>query len=145
MVRVRSDVPAGGPPFDVVMESVGGETLRSALRLLRGGGQLLWFGQAGGQPVTLDFFEFWRGPVEATISHVDYTHGERTFGEELATLVGLVAGDRLHPEIGVVRPWTKTPEVIALLRGRQVRGNAVLVVAPRQAAEEPPRRRHHAH
>ena len=143
--EVRSDLPAGGPPFDVVMESVGGETLRSALLLLRGGGQLLWFGQAGGEPVALDFFEFWRGPVEASITHVDYTQGERSFGEDLATLVGLVASGRLHPEIGVVRPWTETPEVIAMLRGRRVRGNAVLVLPPRRQADDPPRRRHHAH
>ena len=128
--EVRPTLPTDGPPFDVVMESVGGETLRGALALLREEGQLLWFGQAGRQPARLDFFDFWKGPVQATITHFDYTRADRTYGEDLATLVHLVATDRLHPEVGLVRPWTETPEVISLLRSRQVRGNAVLTVPP---------------
>jgi NADPH:quinone reductase-like Zn-dependent oxidoreductase len=143
--EVRSTLPSGGPPFDVVMESVGGESLRSALMLLREEGRLLWFGQASRQPAALDFFDFWDGPVQASITHIDYTRGERTFGEDLATLVGLVGADRLHPELGIVRPWTDTPEVIALLRARQVRGNAVLTLPPRHRPERRPRRHHHAH
>ena len=129
--EVRPTLPTGGPPFDVVMESVGGEFLGGSLALLRDEGQLLWFGQASRQPASLDFFDYWDGPVQATITHIDYTRGERTFGEDLATLVG------------IVRPWTETPDVIALLRGRQVRGNAVLALPPGQQQEQQPRRRHH--
>lgn len=141
--EVRSDLPTGGQPFDVVMESVGGESFRSSLLLLRDEGQLLWFGQASRQPGTFDFFDFWHGPVQVTIKHIDYTRGDRTFGEDLATLVGLVATDRLHPEIGIVRPWTETPEVIAALRGRQVRGNAVLTLPA--AHQDDRRTRRHEH
>ncbi|HEX5087146.1 MAG TPA: zinc-binding dehydrogenase [Nocardioides sp.] len=134
--EVRADLPAQGRPFDVVMESVGGEHLRAALALLREEGLLLWFGQAGRRPATLDFFEFWNGPVQATITHFDYTRGDRSYGEDLATLVHLVATGRLHPELGVVRPWTETPEVIAMLRGRQIRGNAVLTLPPARLDHE---------
>jgi NADPH:quinone reductase len=139
---VRSALPTEGPPFDVVMESVGGEHLRDALALLREEGQLLWFGQAGRQPATIDFFEFWKGPVQATITHFDYTRGDRTYGEDLATLVHLVATDRLHPELGVVRPWAETPEVIAMLRSRQVRGNAVLTLPSGQRLDQEGRTDH---
>ena len=130
------------PGYDVVMESVGGALLREALMLLRPGGLLLWFGQASRTPATLDFFEFFDGPVQASITHFDYTrgdHGVEGFGSDLATLVRLVATDRLHPELGTVRPWTETPDVIADLRERRIRGKAVLVLPgpPTEAGNDP--------
>jgi hypothetical protein len=57
---------------------------------------------------------------------VDYTRGDRTFGADLVDLVGR---GRLHPELGLVRPWTETPYAITELRARRVRGNAVLLTA----------------
>jgi NADPH:quinone reductase-like Zn-dependent oxidoreductase len=125
---VRAEVPLDEPPYDVVMESVGGATLPRALGRLRPGGLLLWFGQASRTPVTLDFFGFFDGPAQADIRHVDYTHGDLGYGADLATLVDLVTTDRLHPELGLVRPWTETPSAIEALRARRVRGNVVLVV-----------------
>ncbi|OIV36282.1 alcohol dehydrogenase [Mangrovactinospora gilvigrisea] len=118
-------------PFAVALESVGGTSLAAALARLAPGGQLIWFGQAGGAPATLDFFDFFAGPNQASIRHFDYTaSAETTYGEELATLVRLVAAGRLHPEIGTVRDWAETNAVIAELRGRRIRGNAVLTVGP---------------
>jgi NADPH:quinone reductase-like Zn-dependent oxidoreductase len=127
-VAVRAEIPADGPPFDVVMESIGGAVLPRALRRLRAGGLLLWFGQASRTPVTLDFFAIFAGPDQACIRHVDYTRGGGDYGVDLATLVDLVARGRLHPELGLVRLWTETPRAIAELRGRRVRGNAVLTL-----------------
>jgi len=43
-------------------------------------------------------------------------------------LVELVANDRLHPEIGEIADWSETPRVLADLRDRKVRGNAVLTL-----------------
>src|SRR4051794_13255863 len=129
--EVRDAVPDQGSPFDVVMESVGGDVLPRAPRRLTAEGLLLWFGQASRAPVTLDFFSFFEGPVEADIRHIDYTRGEpgRGYGDDLATLVDLVARGRLHPEIGLLDCWSRTPQAIAELRGRRVRGNVVLTIA----------------
>jgi len=33
---------------------------------------------------------------------------------------------RLHPEIGALLPWDRTPDVIDAIRQRRLRGNAVL-------------------
>jgi NADPH:quinone reductase-like Zn-dependent oxidoreductase len=128
--EVHPDVPPDGTPYDVVMESIGGPVLQRALARLRPEGLLLWFGQAGRTPVTLDFFEFFAGPVQADIRQFDYTRGDAGFAADLATLVDLVATGRLHPELGLVRRWTETPAAIEALRARRVRGNAVLVVDP---------------
>lgn len=49
-------------------------------------------------------------------------------GTYLATLVRLVDAGHLHPEIGLVDDWMQTAEVLDALRGRGIRGNAVLMV-----------------
>ncbi len=116
-------------PFDVVLESVGGDSLPAALAQLAPGGLLVWFGQASRTPVTLDFFDFFNGPDQGAIRHFDYTVSDSTYGQDLAALVRLVAAGRLHPEVGSVREWSRTAEVIGDLRARKVRGNAVLTVS----------------
>ncbi|WP_329127029.1 zinc-binding dehydrogenase [Streptomyces sp. NBC_01465] len=114
--------------YDVVLESVGGASLPAALARLEPGGLLVWFGQASREPVTLDFFDFFKGPNQARIAHFDYTAADTTYGQDLTALVRLVAAGRLHPEIGTVRDWSRTADVITELRGRRIRGNAVLTV-----------------
>lgn len=78
------------------MDSVGGRSLVAGRRKARSGGIVLWFGQASRAPVT-----------------------------DLATLVRLTADGRLHPEIGTLLPWERTPDVIDAIRERRLRGNAV--------------------
>jgi NADPH:quinone reductase-like Zn-dependent oxidoreductase len=113
------------PPFDVVLESVGGESLERALGQLRKGGRLIWFGQAGRRPPTLDFFAYFE-QTGATIRHFHYEDDGRPPSEDLATLTRLVAQRRLHPEIGLTDDWTRAAPALAALRDRKVRGNAVL-------------------
>ena len=57
--------------------------------------------------------------------YLDSTHTEAT---DLATLVRLVAGGRLHPEIGLLDDWSRAGESIDALLARTVRGNAVLTI-----------------
>ncbi|MEY9877432.1 NADPH2:quinone reductase [Streptacidiphilus sp. MAP12-33] len=116
-------------PFDVVLESTGGPNLAAALARLTPGGQLIWFGQASREPATLSFFDLLRGPVGATVRHFSYAADTRPYGADLATLVRLVAQGRLHPEVGVVRDWSETADVLTDLRERRVRGNAVLTLS----------------
>lgn len=123
-----TSVDEAAGPYDVVLESVGGASLPTALAQLAPGGHLVWFGQASREPVTLNFFDFFKGPNQARIMHFDYTTSDATYGQDLAALVRLVAAGRLHPEIGTVRDWRRTPDVITDLRGRNIRGNAVLTV-----------------
>ena len=48
--------------------------------------------------------------------------------ERVVALVALVAEGHLHPEIGLLEDWAQTAEVLRQLRGRGVRGNAVLKI-----------------
>lgn len=125
---VVPDVASADGPFDLVLESTGGENLPAALAKLARRGTLIWFGQASRTPVTLDFFAFFDGPESGTIRHFHYADSDVPDGADLATLVRLVASGRLHPEIGRVEDWAGTAAVLTDLRDRRVRGNAVLTL-----------------
>jgi NADPH:quinone reductase-like Zn-dependent oxidoreductase len=115
-------------PFDVAIDSIGGDIFGQTLMKLDRGGLMLWYGQASLQPARADFFALPEGPVEVTIRSLQYwTEADRD-GEDLATLVDLVAAGRLHPEIGERASWTDTSRVLAAARDRQVRGKAVLTI-----------------
>jgi len=116
--------------FDVILESVGGDVLAQAITRLAPRGLLLWFGQAGRQPATLDFFRAAGGAPNGRIGLFVYFHGAPAAGEDLATLVRLVVTGRLHPEVGRVDDWRQTQDALLAVRDRRVRGNAVLVVPP---------------
>jgi NADPH:quinone reductase len=115
-------------PFDVAIDSIGGDVFGQALIKLDRDGLMLWYGQAGLQPARADFFALPTGPVDVTIRSLHYwTEADRD-AEDLTTLVDLVAAGRLHPEIGERAAWTDTPRVLAAVRDRRVRGNAVLTI-----------------
>jgi NADPH:quinone reductase-like Zn-dependent oxidoreductase len=112
--------------YDIVMESVGGRSLAAARRKARTGGTVLWFGQASRTPATIDFFDWIDGTAGAPITTFHYERPDFADDGDLATLVRLTAAGRLHPEIGALLPWERTPGVIDAIRERRLRGNAVL-------------------
>ena len=112
----------------MALESVGGDAFGETLLKLERDGLLVWYGQASQQPARADFFALAGGPIDVTIRTLTYWRQADRDGEDLATLVALVAAGRLHPEIGETAYWTETPTVLADVRDRRVRGNAVLVL-----------------
>jgi NADPH2:quinone reductase len=126
---VVTSVEEADGPFDVAIDSVGGDVFGQALLKLGRDGLMLWFGQASREPAKADFFALPEGPIDVTIRSLHYwTEADRD-REDLTTLVHLVATGRLHPEIGETADWTETPRVLASVRDRRVRGNAVLTVS----------------
>jgi NADPH2:quinone reductase len=119
------DVEKADGPFDIVVESVGRPTFAAAWSRLHERGLFLWLGQASRIPPTMDFFD-WRGGSSATLRKFNYVDSDVPTDEDLATLVRLVDGGHLHPEIGRVEDWRQTPEVLRALAARTIRGNAVL-------------------
>lgn len=125
---VVTDVAEAPGRYDVVMESVGGSSLAAARRKARTDGLVLWFGQASRTPATVDFFDWIDGTAGAPIFAFHYERGDFADDRDLSTLVRLTAAGRLHPEIGALLPWQETPTVIETIRGRRLRGNAVLTL-----------------
>jgi NADPH:quinone reductase len=128
-MEIVQDVSETTGPFDIVLESTGGSAFTAALARLRRRGTLIWFGEASRTPVTLDFFDFFTGPESATLRHFHYADFDRPYRDDLAILVRLVETGRLHPEIGRVSDWDDTATVLADLRERRIRGNAVLTLS----------------
>jgi uncharacterized protein (TIGR02246 family) len=124
---VVADVEHAAGPFEVAIESVGGLVTTAAWHSLEPHGLLIWLGQASGAPPRLDYFD-WGGAMSVTIRKFDYLDSTHTEAADLATLVRLVAGGRLHPEIGLLDDWSRAGESIDALLARTVRGNAVLTI-----------------
>ncbi|HEY1643193.1 MAG TPA: zinc-binding dehydrogenase [Streptosporangiaceae bacterium] len=125
---VVSDVEKAEGPFDVVLESVGADVLPAAWSRLQTRGLIVWFGQASRVAPAMNFFD-WRGGSGATLRKFYYLDSDIPVAQDLATLVRLVEGGYLHPEIGRVAGWRQTPEVVRALVARQIRGKAILEVS----------------
>jgi len=116
-------------PFDVGIDSVGGDSTPAVWHKLTQYGTLIWCGQAGRTPPQLDFFD-WAGATSGTIRRFHYLESDASVATDLETLVRLVASGRLHPEIGTIEPWQRVADVVEAMTARRIRGNAVLTIAP---------------
>ena len=125
--RVVAAVEEAEGPFDLALDSVGGTSTPAAFAKLAPEGGLVWFGQASRVAPAFDFFD-WRGAFNGTIRRFHYEESDVSIATDLATLVRLTAGGRLHPEVGWTGDWTWTGEALAALLAREVRGNAVLTI-----------------
>lgn len=116
-------------PFDVVLESIGGEVMAAAIAKLRRRGLVLWFGQASGQPVTLNFFSVIGGQDGITLRPFVYNAFPDSDDQaDLAELIRLVAAGELHPEIGYMANWSATGEALKKIAVGELRGKAVFTV-----------------
>jgi uncharacterized protein (TIGR02246 family) len=137
-VEVLPTIEQAQGPFDIAIESVGGAETIAAWHRLEQHGLLIWLGQAGREPLRLDYFD-WDGAMSVSIRKFNYLDSATTEADDLETLVWLVEQGRLQPEIGLVDDWTNAAAGIDALIGRQVRGNLVLTIGdPEPTADRRP-------
>lgn len=108
------------------MDSVGGSTLAHVRRRVIPDGSLIWFGQAGRTPATLDFFDWVEGRAGAPITQFYYETSDRPLVRDLATLVDLADRGKLRPVMAPPRPAAEASAAIEDLRNRRIIGNLVL-------------------
>lgn len=127
--RVVHDPGEADGPFDLILESVGGHSLESAIGLVAPGGTIAVFGNSSNSPSTISFADF-RGHAGARIeAFFVYESGESPgFGEDLQMLADLVAAGELHPQVGMEASWNEANSVLRALADRRVNGKAVLLV-----------------
>jgi NADPH2:quinone reductase len=113
-------------PVDVVIENVGGEQLVDAFTMLAPGGNLQSVGWTSGKPAVFRPYST-VGPARTLAS---FTLGP-DIGDDLTTLLGLVADGLLKVEIGWRGSWERVGDAAEALLGRQVSGKAVLDVTAR--------------
>ncbi len=116
--------------FDLILESVGGSSLETAIQHIAPGGTIVLFGGSSTQDAKINLFAF-AGHENARIqSFFSFASGTpESFGQDLGLLVSFVATKDLTPEIGSEEDWHKVQNVAAQLRERRVNGKAVFHIA----------------
>jgi NADPH2:quinone reductase len=118
----------GAGPFDVILDSIGGDTLSLALTALVCGGICINCGNSARQPTSFDAIELYRSGARL---HSVWLGTERPQDcrAALVRVANLVAEGRLRTPIDTVLPWTEVDQAAARLVDRSVDGKIVLEVA----------------
>jgi NADPH:quinone reductase-like Zn-dependent oxidoreductase len=127
-VVVGEEIPAT-PKFDLVVESVGGRTLATALAALQRDGVCVTLGVSAAAEVTFDartFFVSGRTTLYGFYLFVEL--GLEPAGQGLRRLADLVAAGQIAPRISLERPWADVGPVAQELMARRFPGKAVLTL-----------------
>ena len=111
-------------PYHLIIESLGGKALASALSLLAPGGTCVTLGWSVSPSVTFDVSNF--GGVTLYGLRIYVELQRRAASEDLAWLAQLVAEQQLRTPIEVEASWHDIGEVARRLLQRQFTGKAVL-------------------
>jgi len=128
-VRLTSDLSDVLGPFDLILESVGGESLTASLKLVGRDGIVVLFGNSSGQDSSVSFGSF-AGRAHAKLyAFFVYESGEPpTFGADLALMANEIGAGRLSPQVGFQASWRDPMGALESLRERRMEGKAVLEV-----------------
>jgi NADPH:quinone reductase-like Zn-dependent oxidoreductase len=127
-VTVGDAIPSS-PQYDLVIESVGGRTLGTALAALARGGVCVTLGVSASPEVTFDarqFFATGRTTLYGFYLFTELGTELPSFG--LRRLAELVAAGQLVPHISLERPWGEVGRVAQDLMNRRFPGKAVLTL-----------------
>jgi len=127
-VVVGDDIPAT-PKYDLVIDSVGGRTLGTALAALERGGVCVTLGVSASAEVTFDartFFVSGRTTLYGFYLFVEL--GNDPAGDGLRRIADLVAAGQVAPRISLERSWTDIGQVAQDLMARRFPGKAVLTL-----------------
>jgi NADPH:quinone reductase-like Zn-dependent oxidoreductase len=114
-------------PYDLVLESVGGEVLPAVLKSLAPDGTCIMFGATAGSDITFNASQFYsKGGLSLYGFILFHELKKQPASVGLARLVKLVANGSLAPHIDLEAPWSEIAQVARQLTDRQFLGKAVL-------------------
>ena len=126
---VVGDAIAPSPKYDLIVESVGGRTLGTALAALERGVVCVTLGVSASAEVTIDAREFFVTGRSTLYGFYLFTEfGSEPASVGLRRLADLVAAGQLVPHISLERPWKEIAQVALDLIARRFPGKAVLIV-----------------
>jgi NADPH2:quinone reductase len=116
--------------FDVILESVGGSSLATALGSVTPDGVIVTFGNSSQEPTTFDVSTFYRRSCARLVAFQIFTELDRSrsAARDLATLAELAVDGHLISPIGLEVPWEGGGRAMAALMDRSVAGKAVLTL-----------------
>jgi NADPH:quinone reductase-like Zn-dependent oxidoreductase len=118
-------------PYDLILDSVGGTTLASALTMLRTAGTCVTFGVSEAPTTTFEGGAFFRQGGAKLYGLILFDELVRTepAGAGLAVLLRLIEQKQLVPHIDVEAPWIDVAKIAQQLVDRKYPGKAVLKVS----------------
>jgi NADPH2:quinone reductase len=127
--EIVTEIGAATGSYDLILESIGGDSLATAFRLVAPGGLIVTFGNTSRQPTTFDISTFY-GKDGARLRGFSLLSPRQDpdFRAQLAYLAGLLAAGKLDPQIGYEGSWRDAAPALAALRERRVRGKVVLAI-----------------
>jgi NADPH:quinone reductase-like Zn-dependent oxidoreductase len=127
------DVSVGMPTageYDIILESVGGDSLAGALNVVASGGCVVSFGCSSGAATTFDASAFFPRHAARLSAFVLVPELQRTGSavHDLVNLADQLATGHLDVQIGLELGWADALRAFDALRDRQFTGKAVLHV-----------------
>ncbi len=117
-------------PYDLILESLGGDALSSTLTMLATGGTCVSFGVTSGVEATFDVRRFYLTGGATLYGFIIFNEIlTRPAGAGLSRLLRLVAEGSLEPRIELEAPWEEIGDVAVHLTNRHYAGKAVLHVS----------------
>ena len=117
-------------PFDLILESVGGPSLATAIDRVARGGVVVTIGNSSEEETTFNARTLYAkgGARIYGLLIFEEVASRRIGARSLEDLLRLVEAGRLHTPIGLRRDWTELPAVLEELEKRTFAGKAVLNV-----------------
>jgi NADPH:quinone reductase-like Zn-dependent oxidoreductase len=125
--EVVSDIAQLRGRFDLIMESVGGDTLGRLVTMVDPQGTLVMFGNSSNDLTTFNVRDIYLDAL-IRLQGFELFVGGDPFGRDLSYLVTLVAGRRLDPQLASELSWEEMPEALELLRNRDAAGKVALTL-----------------
>jgi NADPH:quinone reductase-like Zn-dependent oxidoreductase len=127
-VVIGDEIPPA-PKYDLIVDSVGGRTLGTALAALERAGVCVTLGVSAAAEVTFDARAFFVAGRTTLYGLYLFTElGSEPAKVGLGRLAQLVAAGQLAPHISLERPWTEIARVAEELMARRFPGKAVLTL-----------------
>lgn len=126
--EVVSDLAQLRGRFDLILESVGGDTLAHLLKKVDPSGTLVMFGNSSGGSTTFNVRDIYLD-AHIRLQGFELFYGDEPFGRDLGYLVQLVAEGKLDPQLAGELPWEQMPEALQRLGNRGVAGKLALTLA----------------
>jgi NADPH:quinone reductase-like Zn-dependent oxidoreductase len=115
--------------YDLVLESVGGNSLAAALKMIAPGGMCVLYGVSASADTAFDASGLMRTGGASLYGFILFHEIRfRPAAGGLAQLVRMVAAGRLHPQIELEAPFGRIAEVAHQLLDRGIAGKAVLTL-----------------
>jgi NADPH:quinone reductase-like Zn-dependent oxidoreductase len=124
---VVSDIDELKGRFDLVLESVGGDTLGRLVTKVDPQGTLVMFGNSSDEPTTFNVRDVYNDAL-VRLQGFELFFGGDPFGRDLAYLTSLVADGKLDPQLGGEMPWGEITHAMDRLRSRDIPGKIALTL-----------------